>query len=58
MNHKTQHRGCGGGVKYIGPAPADGRPTFQCTKCLETWTHGFDGGPWAGLISKKVLSFR
>lgn len=48
-NHKTQHRGCGGGIKYIGPYP-DGKPAFQCSKCGETWTCGYSGGPWAELI--------
>lgn len=43
------HERCGGGVIYHGRA-FDGRPQFKCTKCSQTWTCGFDGGPWKVLL--------
>lgn len=50
------HRACGGGVSYIGPAPADARPQFRCSKCEQTWTCGMGGGPWASLVPKTAIS--
>ena len=52
-HNTSEHRGCGGGVIYDGPAPHDGRPRFRCTKCGDTWTCGKDGGEWAVLIPRK-----
>lgn len=57
MNPRV-HRGCGGGVKYAGPAPADGRPQFRCSKCGDTWTSGLTGGRWAALVPAQAPPLR
>ena len=48
------HRVCGGGVEfidYIGTFPPI--PRFRCSKCLDWWTYGEDGGPWSILIPRE-----
>lgn len=55
MKSYRQHRACGGGIVYAGPAP-DGRPQYRCSKCGETWTCGTDGGPWAEIAREAVAA--
>ena len=39
------HERCGGGYTQEA-SPGDGRPEFKCSKCKDTWTCGWDGGPY------------
>lgn len=39
---RCRHRG------FWRVAAPDGRPRFVCDSCRDHWTHGGDGGPYAG----------